>query len=672
MTRVSGLLLLLLLAPLAFGAPGSPRAEGRRVVVLGPSWPGMTERSSRTREAGYQWRLFFLGLKPPYRVECTLLGELDLDLLATDALEDADLLVVFANDWRLSEEERAPLETHVRSGKPVLVVGGADDVFEDWEEFEWAVGANPLGRWEEHEPPAVWTPEAARDHPIVRGVEEAVFRGEAPLERVLPLIETATPLLLGKVEGVREAEPVAWTSGYMGGRIFVTSLGAPEDILTPEFKRLLTNAVFWCLGEPVPEPAPRLGEGDSVALFDGETLEGWTTRGGRYDGNARWSVEEGAIVGRQGPEKAGGLLYTEREYRNFLVSLETRIDYPFDSGVFLRMVPPGGGKGQQVTLDFRPGGEVGAIYADGFLEHNEAGVARFRREAWNEVVVRCVGRDAQVTAWLNGERLVDYRTPPGTEGFAEAGRIGLQVHGGADTPESQRAMFRNVRIRELPDFDEALFEVDDRGFLSPTAAGRAAGWTSLFDGRDLDGWEARPSREAYRVEDGLLVMPVVGGDGWLATERDWRDFELRLDFRLARMANSGLFLRAARDRAHPTSSGCEVQILDDFHWEEVTGTTLEPHQHTGALYGALGPGVADAPRPLGEWNTYEVRYVGSHLAVRLNGHLLYDVDTFEVPADPPFAQRAKRGFIGLQRHAPPQAGDGDFAWFRNLFVRELE
>ena len=51
--------------------------------------------------------------------------------------------------------------------------------------------------------------------------------------------------------------------------------------------------------------APRL------VVADGATLNGWTTHGGRYDGNARWTVEDGAIVGRQGPNRAGGLLYTD-------------------------------------------------------------------------------------------------------------------------------------------------------------------------------------------------------------------------------------------------------------------------------------------------------------------------------------------------------------------------
>ena len=99
-------------------------------------------------------------------------------------------------------------------------------------------------------------------------------------------------------------------------------------------------------------------------LFDGSTLNGWVTKGGRYDGNARWTVEDGTITGREGLNGEGGLIYTEKQYRNFVFKCQCRISHPFDSGIFLRMVPrsggsgSGGGKGGQVTIDYRPGGEV--------------------------------------------------------------------------------------------------------------------------------------------------------------------------------------------------------------------------------------------------------------------------------------------------------------------------
>lgn len=187
-----------------------------------------------------------------------------------------------------------------------------------------------------------------------------------------------------------------------------------------------------------------------VELFDGETLDGWVTKGGRYDGDARWTVEDGVIVGRVGPGKAGGLLYTAELYDDFEIELECRIDYPFDSGVFVRMVPDGL-KGAQLTLDYRPDGQVGGVYADGWLLENPDGKARFRRDAWNHVRLRCTGSPGmELEAWLNGEPLVAYRLPDADRAaYAASGRIGVQVHGGRDEGEAQAARFRAVRIRRL-------------------------------------------------------------------------------------------------------------------------------------------------------------------------------------------------------------------------------
>ena len=84
------------------------------------------------------------------------------------------------------------------------------------------------------------------------------------------------------------------------------------------------------------------------------------------------------------------------------------------------------------------------------------------------------------------------------------------------------------------------------------------------------------------------------------------------------MCNSGLFLRGARGQGNPAYSGCEVQILDDHHWEAVTGTTLKPLQFTGSLYSSV-PSKPGVLRPVGEWNTYEVTYRGTQLKVVLNG-----------------------------------------------------
>jgi hypothetical protein len=189
-----------------------------------------------------------------------------------------------------------------------------------------------------------------------------------------------------------------------------------------------------------------------------------------------------------------------------------------------------------------------------------------------------------------------------------------------------------------------------------TAAGKAAGWRRVsFKGH----------------AGGDIALLTKGNAPWFESERDYRDFHLKLEFKLARMANSGIFLRAVRGGGNPAFSGCEIQLLDDFNWEKVTGSKLQPWQFTGSLYGAVAPRPKNALRPLGEWNSCEIVYRGSRLVTALNGRVLYDVDTFALDVKPPFRERAQAGFIGLQRHAPKQVEGEAYAWFRNVFVREL-
>lgn len=184
-----------------------------------------------------------------------------------------------------------------------------------------------------------------------------------------------------------------------------------------------------------------------ASIFDGETLAGWVTTGGRYDGHARWSVEDGAITGREGEDHAGGLLYTREAYRDVEIELDVWISYPFDSGLFFRMRPEG--KGAQVTLDYRPDGEIAGIYADGWLHHNATAKARWKRDEWNHVRARCVGDPMHITVWLGGELVTDFRIPEKVEGFAADGLIGLQVHGSREDPPGSKVMFKDIRIRRL-------------------------------------------------------------------------------------------------------------------------------------------------------------------------------------------------------------------------------
>ena len=114
-----------------------------------------------------------------------------------------------------------------------------------------------------------------------------------------------------------------------------------------------------------------------------------------------------------------------------------------------------------------------------------------------------------------------------------------------------------------------------------------------------------------------------------------------------------------------------VYTVPRFH--NPTGSTLSSSRYDRLLELAVHP-AAHPMRPIGEWNRYEILVQGPRVATRLNDVQLYDVDTREVSVPEgkkPFAERAPKGFLGLQRHAPEGVEGDAYAWFRNAFVREL-
>ena len=443
------------------------------------------------------------------------------------------------------------------------------------------------------------------------------------------------------------------------------------------------SALPLAAGTTSPVAAPPAAPGGWVSLFDGKTLDGWTEKGGRYDGDADWTVEDGAIVGREAEGARGGLLYTEGMYADYEFECDVKVTAPFDSGIFVRMLPKQ--RGAQFTIDDRPGGSICGIYSDGWVYKETGGSAAWRSGEWCHVRVRCVGDPMHLVAWIDGECVLDYRIPEGLDTFARSGRIGIQVHGGRDDPEDAAVRFKNLRVRELPAGADQPFTRADDGTLSLTAVGEAAGWESLFNGEDLTGWAPAGKAEedmddaawlqaGYRVQDGELQGLMRGNAGHIRTSRtDFEDFELRMDFKISRLCNSGLYLRST-EQGNPSFNGCEVQILDDFNWESASGSKLAPYQFTGGLYAAQAP-AKSALNPIGQWNTYEVRCVGPRMHCALNGTILWDVDTrtLDVKQGAPFAERAARGFIGMQRHGAAGETDSDVGVaFRNLFVRDLD
>ncbi len=187
-------------------------------------------------------------------------------------------------------------------------------------------------------------------------------------------------------------------------------------------------------------------------LFNGENLDGWHRHedlpGDQVGG--KWEVIDGAIVGDQHPPGHGGFLVTDETYDDYVLRMEANLDYPVDSGIFLRVGPTG--ESHQLTLDYRPEGTVGAVYMaylQGFVHENNV-KDQFNKEGWNDLRVRIEGDPPHIQFWLNGEKVTDFQhTEETAEGAPKTGFIGLQVHPGASYEAGNKVRFRNIEIREL-------------------------------------------------------------------------------------------------------------------------------------------------------------------------------------------------------------------------------
>lgn len=187
-----------------------------------------------------------------------------------------------------------------------------------------------------------------------------------------------------------------------------------------------------------------------IELFDGETLDGWHRVTEGHHGNTEgWSVEDGAIVGRQDKPGNGGVLISDKTFGDFVIELEINPDWGLDSGLFFRADEHG--SCYQMMIDYYEGGDVGGIYGEaigGFLFHMEDWAAHYNKGEWNKVMAVVTGNPPRIDTWINGYHYAEYEGGGEVKLPAE-GHIGLQVHTG-EKYYDLKTRYRDIRIRELP------------------------------------------------------------------------------------------------------------------------------------------------------------------------------------------------------------------------------
>lgn len=378
-------------------------------------------------------------------------------------------------------------------------------------------------------------------------------------------------------------------------------------------------------------------------LFDGKSLDGWTQR----NGTATYRVEDGAIVGKTTEGSPNSFLCTDKEYGDFELKFEVKVDNQLNSGVQIRSQTRGGPKGRvngpQVEIEAggANGAEAGYLYAEavsGWMTPDEARKPHkhFKDGEWNAYRVWAVG--PRIKVWINDTLISDLVDETMYESHPK-GFIGLQVHGIGSGRGPFEVAWRELSIREIDSKD---------------------GWVTLYNGKSLDGWQT--TGNWLPQEDGvLLIQPRPGEKGWqrykdyLWTKKKYKDFILDLEYSYPPGGNSGVFFRVG-SLEDPVSQGIEAQILDS---SKKTGA-MTHHDH-GGIISAVGASK-NMSKPPNEWNRMVVTCKGHHLQVELNGEKIIDVQLDETP----LKDRPLEGYIGLQDHGEPNN-----IRFRNIRIKEL-
>jgi lysophospholipase L1-like esterase len=204
----------------------------------------------------------------------------------------------------------------------------------------------------------------------------------------------------------------------------------------------------------VPAVAASVPQG-FTPIFNGKDLSGWHISKTNHHGTTpEWKVENGVLTGMQNPTGKGGILLTDKRYKNFEVYAEINPDWGCDGGLFLRSSEKG--EAYQVLLDYREGGTLFGVYGErlqGVPTHSIAEWEKYYKKGeWNSVRARIRGDVPNITVWVNGQQVTSWSdTANHAAGNAVDGMIAVQVHGGNKIwKEGGQHRFRNIAVRELP------------------------------------------------------------------------------------------------------------------------------------------------------------------------------------------------------------------------------
>ena len=415
-------------------------------------------------------------------------------------------------------------------------------------------------------------------------------------------------------------------------------------------------------------------------LFNGKDLTGWK----QLNGEAKYEVVDGMIVGTTVLNTPNSFLVTEKDYSDFIFEVELLVEENMNSGIQFRSESKpdfrnGRVHGYQCEVDPSDRAWSAGIYDEARrgwlypLSLNPDAQPALKMGEWNHYRIECIGNN--IKTWLNGvpaAHLIDDMT---SKGF-----IALQVHGIGDNEEKvgHQIKWKNIRIKTenlQPSPNEGIYVVN----LVPNTladAEKEKGFKLLFDGQSADQFKSVDGdefpAEGWQVKDGELVVLPGGEGGSIITKEEFGPFELKFDFMFTEGANSGVKYGLGNNGP---SVGLEYQILDDENHPDAK-KGKQGNRTLASLYDIIPAeiqgGVVNGP---GEWNSGRiVLYPDNRVEHWLNGRKVVEftrgseefnklVEASKFAGKEGFGM-AERGPIHIQDH-------NNEVHFRSIKIREL-
>ena len=425
-------------------------------------------------------------------------------------------------------------------------------------------------------------------------------------------------------------------------------------------------------------------------LFNGKNLKGWT----KINGTADYKVVDKTIVGISKMGTPNTFLITKKMYGDFILEFDFKVDDGLNSGVQFRSnsikeFKNGTVHGYQFEIDPSQRAWTGGIYDEarrGWLypmTYNPEGQTAFKNNEWNTARIEAVGNS--IRTWVNGIQCSEL-----LDDVTQTGFIGLQVHAiYSKDHEGKTVSWRNIRImtENIEQFkspeNESIVQINT---IANTISEREAeeGWKLLWDGKTTNGWRGAKldkfPEKGWSIEDGILKVHKSGGGestngGDIVTTRPYKNFMLKVDFKITEGANSGIkyFVDTDLNKGPGSAIGCEFQILDDAkHPDAKLG--VNGNRTLGSLYDLIAA-PKDKPFRGGFFNTAMVVVKGNHVEHWLNGIKIIEYErnnqmwnalvAYSKYRDWPNFGNAEEGLILLQDH-------GDEVWFQNIKIKELK